>query len=156
MGKKKLAVIDDSAPVAEEKKEKVEKKAEEAEVSVQAEENAVASETPAQDKKEGSAADGGKEKKTKKSKASQKKGKAKYRSAKYKEAAEKVEKSKRYGLTEAVDLAKSTSYTKFDGSLELHLNTNAKNVRGLVSLPFASGKKLKILAFGKRWGKKRS
>ena len=90
-----------------------------------------------------------KAKKTKASKASQKKGKAKYRSVKYKEAAEKAEKSKRYPVIEAIDLAKQTSYSKFDGSLELHLSTNAKNIRGLVSLPFASGKKLKILAFGK-------
>src|SRR3989344_2873580 len=62
-----------------------------------------------------------KAKKTKASKASQKKGKAKYRSVKYKEAAEKAEKSKRYPVIEAIDLAKQTSYSKFDGSLELHL-----------------------------------
>ncbi len=87
-------------------------------------------------------------KKTKASKASQKKGKAKYRSVKYKAVAEKTEKSKRYPITEAIDLAKETSYSKFDGSLEIHMTTSAKNIRGLVSLPFASGKKLKILAFG--------
>lgn len=91
----------------------------------------------------------GKGKKIKTSKAAVKKGKAKYRSVKYKEAAEKAEKSKRYDLTQAVDTAKETSYSKFEGSLELHLVTNSKNIRGLVSLPFASGKKLKILAFGK-------
>lgn len=90
-----------------------------------------------------------KTKKAKASKASQKKGKAKYRSVKYKEASEKVEKSKRYSVSEAFDLAKQSSYSKFDGSLEIHLATNSKNIRGLVSLPFASGKKLKILAFGK-------
>lgn len=88
-------------------------------------------------------------KKSKASKAAQKKGKVKYRSAKYMQASEKTEKSKRYPLTEAIDLAKQGSYSKFDGSLEVHLNTNVKNIRGLVSLPFASGKKLKILAFGK-------
>lgn len=88
-------------------------------------------------------------KKVKTSKAAVKKGKAKYRSLKYKEAAEKVEKSKKYDINEALELAKQTSYSKFEGSLELHLNTNAKNIRGLVSLPFTSGKKLKILAFGK-------
>ncbi|MBI2593881.1 50S ribosomal protein L1 [Candidatus Daviesbacteria bacterium] len=87
-------------------------------------------------------------KKAKSSKASQKKGNVKYRSLKYKQAAEKIEKGKRYPVTEAIDLAKQSSYSKFDGSLEIHLGTNAKNIRGLVSLPFASGKKLKILAFG--------
>ncbi|HLC88181.1 MAG TPA: hypothetical protein VJG66_03970 [Patescibacteria group bacterium] len=88
-------------------------------------------------------------KKTKASKAAVKKGKAKYRSVKYKAAAEKVEKSKKYPLTEAIEAAKNSSYSKFDGSLELHINTNVKNARGLVSLPYASGKKLKVLAFGK-------
>ncbi len=77
-----------------------------------------------------------------------KKGK-KERSKKYLEASEKVEKSKLYPLEEAVETAKTGSYSSFGGSLEIHINTNVKNLRGLVSLPFASGKKLKILAFGK-------
>lgn len=128
MGKTKIATIDDS--VKEEPK--VKKTSEESEKKVDS-----TTTTETSDKK-----------KAKASKASQKKGKTKYRSAKYKQASEKVEKSKRYPLTEAIDLAKQTSYSKFDGSLEIHLNTIAKNIRGLVSLPFASGKKLKILAFG--------
>ena len=65
------------------------------------------------------------------------------------EAAEKVEKAKKYAIDEAVNLVKETSYSKFDGSLEIHINTSVKNLRGLVSLPYASGKKLKIVAFGK-------
>lgn len=163
MGKKKLAVIDDSQPQAEEKKEKKEVvktesviaseqseressglSSEQSGLEAQNQDHNVAP-APRDDKKEAPV----KDKKVKSSKRAQKKGKAKYRSAKYKEAAEKVEKSKRYPVTEAVDLAKQTSYSKFDGSLEIHLSTNAKNIRGLVSLPFASGKKLKILAFGK-------
>ncbi|EKD91126.1 MAG: 50S ribosomal protein L1 [uncultured bacterium] len=79
----------------------------------------------------------------------QKHGEPKYRSSKYKEAAEKVEKAKKYAIDEAVNLVKETSYSKFDGSLEIHINTSVKNLRGLVSLPYASGKKLKIVAFGK-------
>lgn len=131
MGKTKIAEVDNSEIKVEEKKEE--------------EKEAVLAESqPAKESKTGA-----KEKKVKASKRAQKKGKAKYRSVKYKEAAEKVEKSKRYPLTDAIDLAKQSSYTKFDGSLELHLNTSTKNIRGLVSLPFASGKKLKVLAFGK-------
>lgn len=144
MGKTKMAVMDDSKPEAEVKKQKkeevIENKAEEAAVDVA---NNEAGEVAKEEKSET------KEKKTKKSKASVKKGKAKYRSVKYKASAEKVEKSKKYPVTEAINAAKESSYSKFDGSLELHLNTSAKNIRGLVSLPFASGKKLKILAFGK-------
>lgn len=139
MGQKKLAVIDDSIEVKEEvkkdhKPQPVEDKKAQAEESKANE-----------DKTEAQA----KEKKTKKSKAAVKKGQAKYRSVKYKEAAEKVEKSKKYDITAALEAAKESSYSKFEGSLELHLVTNSKNIRGLVSLPFASGKKLKILAFGK-------
>lgn len=153
MGKSKIATIDDSEVKTEEKKaEKVnlgsaagdgeEGSSREAAVSETSEDARGETEPagPASDKKE---------KKVKASKRAQKKGKAKYRSVKYKEAAEKVEKSKRYPLADAIDLAKQSSYTKFDGSLELHLNTSTKNIRGLVSLPFASGKKLKVLAFGK-------
>lgn len=138
MGQKKLAVIDDSIEVKEDKKthksQPVEDKKAQAE-EVKADE--AQTEAPA------------KEKKTKKSKAAVKKGQAKYRSVKYKAAAEKVEKSKKYDINAALEAAKESSYSKFEGSLELHLVTNSKNIRGLVSLPFASGKKLKILAFGK-------
>lgn len=158
MGKKKLAVIDDSQ-IEETKVTKETKAASDEAVIPSASDESMEdskaetdsstfsqNDKSSEDKKTASAE---KTKKVKASKRAQKKGKARYRSAKYKASAEKVEKSKRYSLNEAVDLAKSTSYTKFDGSLELHLNTNAKNIRGLVSLPFASGKKLKILAFGK-------
>lgn len=68
---------------------------------------------------------------------------------KYQEMREKVERNKPYAVAAAVDLAKEVSYTKFDGTLEIHVNTAAKNVRGLVSLPFASGKSLTVIAFGK-------
>lgn len=70
-------------------------------------------------------------------------------SQKYQESLAKVDRSKNYPINEAVDLAKSVSYAKFGGSLEIHINTTVKGVRGLITLPFASGKKLKILAFGK-------
>ncbi len=75
--------------------------------------------------------------------------KVKQRGKKYYEAQEQVEKTKRYPLSEAIELAQKTSYTKFAGTMEIHINTAIKGVRGLITLPFASGKKLKILAFGK-------
>ncbi len=58
-----------------------------------------------------------------------------------------MDKSKSYPLNEAVEIVKKSSYTKFDGTLEAHINTAQTGIRGLVSLPFASGKKLRILAF---------
>jgi large subunit ribosomal protein L1 len=68
---------------------------------------------------------------------------------KYQEMREKVERNKPYAVAQAVELAKEVSYTKFDGTIEIHVNTAVKNVRGLVSLPFASGKSLTVIAFGK-------
>lgn len=76
-------------------------------------------------------------------------GKAKPRSKKYQEIAKDLDRNKTYPLTEAIDLVKKLSYSKFTGTLEAHINTVQTNIRGLVSLPFASGKKLRILAFGK-------
>ncbi len=73
--------------------------------------------------------------------------KTKIRGKKYQEVAELVEKTKKYPLSEAVELAQKVSYTKFKATLEAHINTNSKAIRGLINLPFASGKKLKILAF---------
>lgn len=89
------------------------------------------------------------EKKEKVSKrAKQKMGAPKQRSKKYQEAISKVDSQTKYSLLEAIELTQTTSYTKFPGSLEAHINTSQKGLRGLVSMPYSSGKKLTILAFG--------
>lgn len=83
-------------------------------------------------------------------KKAQKPGKTKkVRSKKYQAIIKDLDKSKSYPLTEAVELVKKVSYSKYTGTLEAHINTIATGIRGLVSLPFATGKKLTILAFGK-------
>lgn len=87
-----------------------------------------------------------KEKKAKKS-AKPKKG-HKERSKAYLAKLELVEKGKKYNLTEAIDLAKQASFSKKPGSLEVHIMTNSKGMRGLVNMPHLSGKNLRILAFG--------
>lgn len=97
-----------------------------------------AAETKAESKKEIA-------KKIKQSKASKKVKKV--RSKKYQEAQEKMEKNKMPAL-EAVKQSQDNSITKFEGTIEAHINTSAKNLRGLVNMPFAQGKKLRILAFG--------
>ncbi|MDO8638168.1 MAG: 50S ribosomal protein L1 [Candidatus Daviesbacteria bacterium] len=73
--------------------------------------------------------------------------KAKIRGHKYQEAKTKVDQTLKYSLLEAVKLAQETSYSKFPGTIEAHFNTNVKNIRGLISLPHFTGKKLTILAF---------
>lgn len=70
------------------------------------------------------------------------------RSKKYQQALKKIDRGKKYPLLEAIKLAQAVSYTKFPASLEAHLNTNFKNLRGLVSLPHFTGSQLKILVFG--------
>lgn len=71
--------------------------------------------------------------------------KQKPRSKKYLEASKDLDRNKSYPLPEALELIKKLSYSKFDGTLEAHINTIQTGLRGLVTLPFASGKKLKIL-----------
>lgn len=74
------------------------------------------------------------------------------RGKKYKEQYKKVDRTKLYTLEEAVRLAKETSYTKFDGTLELATQVNYKslqNVRGTISLPHGTGKKVRVLVFCK-------
>lgn len=73
----------------------------------------------------------------------------KVRSKKYQQANKDLDKTKIYPLSEAIDLVKQLNYTKFDATLESHINTTNPGIRGLVLLPFTSGKKLTILAFGK-------
>ncbi len=81
-------------------------------------------------------------------KKAQKPGKQKkVRSKKYLELTKDLDKSKFYPLSEAIDMVKSLNYAKFNATLEAHINTVALGIRGLVSLPYASGKKLRILSF---------
>ncbi|MBI2595378.1 50S ribosomal protein L1 [Candidatus Daviesbacteria bacterium] len=163
MGKTKITVIDDSTPAEKPKKKVVPKQKERVKLDADSvvvpsdnEESLAnasnsddlnklrdASSTNAQNQNDKP------EEQVKKADKKQKPSKkTKLRSKKYREALEKVDRNKNYPLEEAINLAKETSYSKYDGSLEAHINTTVKNLRGLVSLPFASGKKLAILAFG--------
>lgn len=82
-------------------------------------------------------------------KKTQKPGKAKPRSKKYQEVTKDLDRSKTYPIPQAVDMVKKLNYAKFNATLEAHINTAASGIRGLVSLPYASGKKIRILVFGK-------
>ncbi len=56
----------------------------------------------------------------------------------------KVDKSKTYSLKDALELVKKTSVSKFDGSVEIHMNVSDKGLRGNVTLPHGTGKQVRI------------
>ncbi|ADK69177.1 50S ribosomal protein L1 [Mycoplasma mycoides subsp. mycoides] len=72
-------------------------------------------------------------------------------SKRFKEALSKVEKNKVYPLTQALDLAKQTSTTKFDSTVEVAFNLNIdprkadQQIRGAVVLPAGTGKTQRVL-----------
>ncbi|MCW1927995.1 50S ribosomal protein L1 [Bhargavaea beijingensis] len=71
------------------------------------------------------------------------------------EAAKKVDREQLYGAEEAIALAKETSTTKFDATVEvafrLGIDTrkNDQQIRGAVVLPNGTGKTQKVLVFAK-------
>ena len=76
------------------------------------------------------------------------------RGKQYKKVAETIEKGKMYSLEDAIKKIKTLSYSKFVGTLELHLNlkipknTDPKSIKGSVSLPHSSGtEEVKIAVF---------
>lgn len=71
----------------------------------------------------------------------------------YRGSADLVDRTKSYGLAEAVALVKQTAGTKFDETVEMHLRTGAdtrhadQTIRGMVILPHGLGKTVKVLVF---------
>lgn len=72
---------------------------------------------------------------------------------KLREASEKIEKDKLHSIKDALELATKTSTTKFDATVELHINLNVdprqadQNIRDNVVLPHGTGKTLRVAAF---------
>lgn len=62
----------------------------------------------------------------------------------YRIAKKLIELGKLYPLKEAVELVKKTSFSKFDGSVEAHINTLEKGLRGQVTLPHGTGRQIKV------------
>lgn len=63
---------------------------------------------------------------------------------KYQKTLKLVDKNRLYPLDEALSLVKKTSFTSFDGSVEVHLNTSEKGLSGNVQFPYETGKKFEI------------
>lgn len=66
------------------------------------------------------------------------------RSKKYVEARAKVDRNKLYLPKEAISLAKSTSISKFEGTLELHLVVKKEGLSAGVVFPHQSGRAKKV------------
>ncbi len=77
---------------------------------------------------------------------------------KYLEALAKVEREKKYEPKEAIQLAKETSITKFDSTVEVHLRMGLdprqadQQVRDVVVLPHGLGKTVRVLVFAQGEG----
>ena len=77
---------------------------------------------------------------------------------KYKAALEKVDLEKEYSVREAIALAKDTSITKFDATVEVHMRTALdprqadQQVRDVVVLPHGLGKSVRVLVFAQGEG----
>ncbi len=72
---------------------------------------------------------------------------------KYREASAKVEVDKLYEPRQALELVRQTSYTTFDGTVEVHIRLGVdpkqaeQQVRDTVMLPHGLGKKVRVLVF---------
>jgi large subunit ribosomal protein L1 len=72
---------------------------------------------------------------------------------KYVEASKLIDKNKTYTITEAVELVKKSNYSKFDGSVEIAIKTNAdpkyndQMIRATTILPHGIGKSVKIAVY---------
>ena len=76
-------------------------------------------------------------------------GKTKIRSKKYQAAVALFDRNKKYQISEAIELIKKTSYTGFDGNVEIHMHLIGKSgkpeqVRGLIQYPHPTGKKINV------------
>lgn len=80
---------------------------------------------------------------------------AKIRSKRYKEASKLLDADKSYSLKDGVSLLKKFPGTKFDQTVELNLHTSIdpkksdQLIRGTVSLPHGTGRKVRIAVFCK-------
>jgi large subunit ribosomal protein L1 len=68
----------------------------------------------------------------------------KIRSKKYQEAKAKVDREKFYKPKEAVKFVKEMSYSKFDGTMELHIVVKKAGISAQVTLPHSAGREKKV------------
>lgn len=67
------------------------------------------------------------------------------RSQEYRNAAKLVDRKKLYPIKQAIDLVKQTSYSKFVGTIEVHLNCLEKGIKVSLTLPHSTGKERRVV-----------
>ena len=67
------------------------------------------------------------------------------RSRRYKTAAKLINKNKTYPIKKAITLLRKVSFSRFNGTVEVHLSVKDQKLSGEIPLPHGSGKKLKII-----------
>lgn len=70
--------------------------------------------------------------------------KVKPQGKKYREAKKLVDKTKLYLLEDAIEILKKMKHSKFDESVELHLNVDETGLKGELDLPHSTGKLVKV------------
>jgi large subunit ribosomal protein L1 len=82
------------------------------------------------------------------------------RGKKYRQAQEKIDPEREYQPDEAIALVKEISFTKFDGTVEMHMRLGVdprhaeQQVREVVMLPHGLGKEVRVLVFAQGDGAK--
>jgi large subunit ribosomal protein L1 len=82
------------------------------------------------------------------------------RGKKYLEAAKLVDRNRAYTPDEALDLVRRVSYAGFDATIEVHFKIGVdprqadQQVRGTVSLPNGTGRKVRVLVFAEGEGER--
>lgn len=83
-------------------------------------------------------------KQTKAKKVVKKAKKAAPHSSSYQKMVALVDKNKKYNLSEALELLERLKRSKFDETVELHINTIETGVSGQVTLPHGTGKEVRV------------
>lgn len=73
-----------------------------------------------------------------------KKEKKASRSKSYQAAAKTLDKSKKYSLSEGLTILEKLKRSKFDETVELHINTTETGVSGIITLPHTTGKIIRV------------
>ena len=79
-----------------------------------------------------------------------KRGIPKVRGKQYREMKSKIDQTKSYPIKEGLALVKQSSYSKFDGTMEVHFVVRKTGLNTRVTLPHSSGKTKKIEVAGEK------